>query len=141
MYSPAVVRNILSVVTGVIAAGVVVAVVEGLGQWIWPPGEGFDPANPDMSLVPTMTVVMVGAAWFLGPTVGGLMASRIARTSRPTLALVVGALFMAADIAILMLIPSPAWLWVVGIAAPIAGAYLGYLGGRVDREDDAAHLT
>ncbi len=73
----------------------------------------------------------MAVAWFVGPTLGSLTATRVAQTVDVKPAAVVGLLFLTADIANLLMIPSPAWLWAVGIAAPLGGAALGYVLGRV----------
>jgi hypothetical protein len=118
--------------TGLIVAGVVVGVIETVGMYLFPPADGFDPSNPDVGLLPTMAVVSVALAWLVGPTLGALTATRIAQTTDRWPATVIGVLFLAADVANLLVIPSPAWLWAVGIAAPLLGAALGYVLGRVD---------
>jgi hypothetical protein len=127
-----VLRKILAVLTGLILAGVAVGVTETIGMELFPPAEGFNPSDPDLSLVPTMAVVSVAIAWLFGPTLGALAATRIAQTADPKPAAVIGVLFLTADVANLVMIPSPAWLWVVGIAAPLLGAALGFRLGRVD---------
>jgi len=127
-----VLRKILAVLTALILSGLVVAIVEMVGMEIFPPADGFDPEAPDLALVPTMAMVTVGLAWFLGPLTGGLTATRIAQASNPSLAIIVGGLFLLADIANLLMIESPTWLWAVGIVAPVLGAYLGYRLGRAD---------
>lgn len=128
-------RKILSVVTGLIASGIVVGIVEMVGEAVFPPAEGYDPQNPDLSLVPTMAMVMIGIAWLVGPAVGGFVATRLGRAFTPVLALIVGGLFLAADVTMLVMISSPVWLWIVGIVAPVLGAYVGFLGGRADHPE------
>jgi len=127
-----VLRKILAVLTGLILSGLVVAIVEMVGMEVFPPGEGFDPEAPDLALVPTMAIVMVGLAWFLGPLSGGLAATRIGQASKPALAMIIGGMFLLADVANLVMIESPSWLWAVGVLAPVLGAYIGYRLGRAD---------
>lgn len=119
-------RRILGVVLGLVAAGLVVMIVETLGMSLFPLPESFDPSNPDLSLVPTAGIAMVGLAWVLGPLVGGFVATLVARPPRPMPALVVGTFFLAADIANLVAITSPTWMWVLGIAAPLPCAWVGF---------------
>ena len=123
-------RRIVGVLLGLVAAGLVVLVVESLGMSAFPASEGFDPTNPDLSLVPTAGIAMVGLAWALGPLVGGFVASLVGRPPRPVPALVLGAFFLAADIANLVAITSPPWLWVVGIAVPVPCAWLGFAAAK-----------
>jgi hypothetical protein len=119
-------RQIVGVVVGLLAAGVVVMLVEALGQRSFPPAAGFDPAAPDLSLVPVEAIASIAVAWILGPLVGGLVATLVGKPIGPVPALVVGLFFLAADVANLLMIPSPAWLWVVGILAPLPSAWLGF---------------
>lgn len=119
-------RQILGVVVGLLAAGVVVMLVEALGHAAFPPAAGFDPAAPDLSLVPLGAIASIAVAWTLGPLVGGLVATLVGKPAGPVPALVVGLFFLAADVANLLMIPSPAWMWVVGIVAPLPSAWLGF---------------
>jgi hypothetical protein len=119
-------RQIAGVVVGVVAGGVVVMLVEALGQSSFPPKAGFDPTEPDLSLVPLGAVVSIAVAWFLGPLVGGLVATLVGKPAGPVPALVVGLFFLAADVTNLLMIPSPPWLWVVGFLAPLPSAWLGF---------------
>jgi hypothetical protein len=123
-------RKIAGVVVGLVAAGLVVLLVEGIGQSAFPPSAGFDPAAPDLSLVPLGAILSVAVAWVLGPLTGGLVATLVGKPAGPLPALVVGLFFLAADVANLLMIPSPGWLWVVGLIAPLPAAWLGFAGAR-----------
>lgn len=123
-------RKIGGVVLGLVAAGLVVMLVESLGQSAFPPPAGFDPEAPDLSLVPLPAILSVALAWVLGPLTGGLVATLVGKPAGPVPALVVGAFFLAADVANLILIPSPRWLWVVGLLAPLPAAWLGFAWAR-----------
>lgn len=123
-------RRILGFVLGLLAAGVVVMLVESLGSTAFPPAEGFDPTAPDLDLVPFGAIALVGLAWALGPLAGGLVATLVGRPPGPVPALALGGLFTLADVANLVMIPSPTWLWVVGIAAPLPCAWIGFAAAR-----------
>ena len=117
-------------VVGLLAAGLVVWLVESVGQRAFPPGAGFDPTQPDLSRVPLMAIVSVALAWILGPLVGGLVTTVVGRPRGPLPALVVGLFFLAADLGNLVMIPSPWWLWLVGLLAPLPAAWLGFVLAR-----------
>ncbi|MCX4241559.1 hypothetical protein [Paraliomyxa miuraensis] len=123
-------RRIGGLVLGIVAAGLVVMLVEGLGHAMFPPQAGFDPAAPNLALVPVGAIALVALAWTLGPLAGGLVCTLVGKPPGPVPALVVGLFFLAADVANLAMIPSPAWLWVVGIAAPLPAAWLGFAAAR-----------
>jgi hypothetical protein len=123
-------RRIAGVVLGLVAAGLVVMLVEGIGQSAFPPSAGFDPNSPDLSLVPLPALLSVALAWVLGPLTGGLVATLVGKPAGPLPALVLGMFFLAADIANLFVIPSPWWLWVVGLLAPVPAAWAGFAWAR-----------
>jgi hypothetical protein len=115
-------RQIVGVVVGLVAAGVAVMLIEAMA--------GFDPAAPDLSLVRVEAVASIAVAWILGPLIGGLVATVVGMPAGPVLAFIVGFFLLVADIANLLMIPSPAWLWVVGILAPLPSAWLGFVLAR-----------
>jgi hypothetical protein len=119
-------RKIGGVVVGLLAAGLAVWLVESLGQRAFPPAARFDPAAPDLALVPLPALLSVALAWVLGPLLGGFVATRVGAPVGPLPALVVGMFFFAADVANLFMIASPAWLWAVGLLAPLPAAWLGF---------------
>jgi hypothetical protein len=123
-------RKIGGVILGLLAAGLVVMLVEVLGHSAFPPPAGFDPKAPDLSLVPLPAILSVALAWVLGPLTGGFVATLMGKPRGPVPALVVGGIFLAADIANLVSIPSPAWLWAVGLLAPLPAAWLGFAWAR-----------
>lgn len=123
-------RKIAGIVLGLLAAGLVVMLVEALGHSMFPPAAGFDPTAPDLALVPVGAIASLALAWTLGPLVGGLVCTLVGKPPGPVPAFVVGLFFLAADIANLAMIPSPAWLWVVGIVAPLPAAWLGFAAAR-----------
>ncbi len=119
-------RKIGGVVVGLLVAFIVVLLIEAFGHSAFPPGPGFDPAAPDLELVPLNALLAVATAWLVGPLVGGFMSTRVAKSSGPVPALVVGLFFLVADVANLIMIPSPTWLWVVGLVAPLPSAWIGF---------------
>lgn len=117
-------------VLGLVAGGLVVMLVEAIGQSAFPPPAGFDPQAPDLALVPFGAIASIAVAWLLGPLAGGLVATLVGKSAGPVPAFVVGVFFLAADVANLLMIPSPAWLWVVGLLAPLPAAWLGFAWAR-----------
>jgi hypothetical protein len=118
-------RRILASVLGILAAGVVVAAVEAGGHRAFPPPAGFDPQQPDLSLLGVEHFAAVGLAWALGALVAGLVAALVAPTHARRGALVAGGMLVVLDLLNLLAIPSPWFLWLVGIGAPVPAALLG----------------
>jgi hypothetical protein len=126
----AIVRSILAVVLGVILAAIVVGLVEFIGQRFYPLPEGVDPADPEalkavMAKAPFGMFLFVLVAWFIGTFAGGWFAAWFSGRSRTLHALVVGALLMAAGIWNMLMITSPLWFWIVGVALFLPAAYMG----------------
>ncbi|MCK6623004.1 MAG: hypothetical protein HUU32_18855 [Calditrichaceae bacterium] len=76
-------RSVLAVIAGVVAAGIIIALVEMAGQQIYPLPEGVNPADPEsvkaaMANIPTGGLLFVLLAWALGSFGGGWLAARIA---------------------------------------------------------------
>ena len=70
-----IVRAIVAVVAGVVAAFVVVALLERLGHMVFPPPPGLDPMKPEdqaklMSVIPLGAKIAVVVAWFFGSLTG-----------------------------------------------------------------------
>jgi hypothetical protein len=123
-------RSILAIVLGVLAGGLIVGLIESTGLLI-------HPLPPDIRITdsaamkdhaakaPPAAKIPVGIAWFVGPLVGSWLAAFIARRAFLAHALVIGVIFLAADIANLFSFPHPRWLLIVGLIAPLAAAWLG----------------
>lgn len=128
-------RSIGAVVGGVIVGGLVVFVVEVLGQWAYPPPTDLDLSDPQalqaaMMNAPVGALLFVLLAWAVGSLAGGWTAARIAR-SRPVLhAVIVGGFLLAAGIANLITIPHPPWFTLLSVLVFLPAAYAGSLLAR-----------
>lgn len=123
-------RSILAVVLGIVLGGVVVGGVEYVGRLAYPPPAGMDMNNPEVvkeyvAQAPVGALLFVPLAWALGSLAGGTLAAKLSRQSHTRNALIVGGVLMVFGIANLVMIPSPLWMWVVGIAVFLPAAYLG----------------
>ena len=123
-------RNILAVVAGLFAGVIGIFLIEGVGHAVYPPPAGMDFNNPEqlremMANMPVGALLMVAVAWAMGSFAGGVVAALIAMKSKITMSLIVGGLLMVAGIANMLMIPHPAWFWIVGLAVYLPFAYLG----------------
>ena len=75
-------------------------------------------------------LLSIALGWTLGPLVGGFVTTWVGRPAGPLPAMVVGLFFFAADVANLYMFGAPAWLWVVGLLAPLPAAWLGFAWAR-----------
>ncbi|UIJ45410.1 hypothetical protein LZK98_00115 [Sphingomonas cannabina] len=119
-------RKLLGVIAGIVAAMLVIFVVEMIGHWIAPP-----PASLDMTDkaalavyvegVPLALKLLVALAWFLGALVGGHIALRIA--GWPPATWIVAVVIAAGGIANVIQLPSPVWMQAAAVLAPLLGGW------------------
>jgi hypothetical protein len=132
-------RSILSVVVGVIAAVLVVGLLEAEGHLLYPP-------PPDINLhdseqlraivdrLPLGALLSVLVAWGAGSLAGGFVAAAMARNRHLIHALIVGCVQMMAGIVTMVIIPHPMWFMIASIVILLPAACLGaWLAGRFTR--------
>ena len=123
-------KNIAAGIAGVVIAGLLVWLVEMLGQTVYPPPTDLKFADPDamrayIDMLPLGALLFVAAAWFIG-TLGGTFAACKIGTANPiVLAGVVGGLMLIATVANLIMIPHPLWFSILGVVGVIVAAWLG----------------
>jgi hypothetical protein len=107
------VRLILGIIAGLIAAVITVALVEALGHMIYPPPAGVDISDPEqlsaiMSTIPLGAKIAVLVAWAIGIVVGSAVAIIIGRKTWP--AWVVGGAVLLMGAITMYMIPHPLWM-------------------------------
>jgi hypothetical protein len=128
-------RTVLGIVVGFVVGVILVGLIEIPGYFLHPIPPGFDMNDPaalraHMTKAPLAAIACVAIAWFVGPLVASWLAAFIGR--RRSAALVIGIVFLAADITNLASFYHPLWLVLVGLLAPLAAAWLGaLLAGRM----------
>ena len=125
-------RSVLGVVVGLIVGGAVAFAIELPALIMYPLPPGVDPNDraamaEHVGKLPTTAIAAVGLAWTIAPLVAAFVAALIVRRQVLTHAMVLGVIFLTMDVANLWSIPSPWWLNVVGIVAPLPAAILGAL--------------
>jgi hypothetical protein len=124
------IRSLLAVIAGVIVGGIVVGLLETPGMFLHPLPPGMNLQDPEQikahfAAAPVSAQICVAIAWTVGPLVGSYLAARIARRAYLAHGVIVGLVFLAADVYNLRSFPHPTWLAVVGIASPLAMSWLG----------------
>ena len=124
-------RNILAAIAGIVVGSVVMTCLELLGMTLFPMPIDIDPMDSEKlaaaaHLIPDGARAMVVAAWFAGCGTAVAVAGSIAPAARDRLALIMLAFYLLGGVWNLYSIPSPAWMWVAGIAAFPVGAFLGH---------------
>lgn len=127
-----IVRNILAVVLGFVIGSIVNMAIISAGHAIMPPPAGFDGNSmagvaSTIHLLRPIDFIVPFLAHALGPFFGVLAAMFIAASSRKTIAIILGCLFLAGGIAANIMIPAPTWYRSIDIVfAYIPMAFLGW---------------
>ena len=121
------IRNGLAGTAGLIAGGMMVAVVEAVSSLVYPFPEGLDPYDsPAMSeyvrTLPTGAFLFILAGWLLGAVVSTATGRRLAADRSPIPGLAACGLLLLATVVTLMNIAHPAWMNIAGIAVYPIGA-------------------
>lgn len=131
-------RNILAVVLGFMIGSVVNMAIITAGHAIMPPPAGFDGSSMEgvastIHLLRPVDFIVPFLAHALGPFVGVLCAMFIAASSRKTIAIILGVLFLAGGVVANVMIPAPMWYRIVDVVfAYIPMAFLAWKASRKD---------
>lgn len=123
-------RTILGVVAGLATMVAIITVVELLGAQLFPPPAGVDMQDPQafataITEMPMGALAIVVVAWVLGAFAGGWVAARIA-TAHPRAAATVVALAVVAGVVVMMLtLPHPMWMGLLGLVLPVPASLAG----------------
>lgn len=120
--------NILIILAGVLASGLVVALVEGLGMSFFPVPVEVMQNQEDLARIPLGAKLSVVVAWVVGSFAGGCVTALL--HGRRAQARVVGIIMLALVLSMLMTIPHPLWMSVSGLVLPLPAALVG---GRMCR--------
>jgi hypothetical protein len=128
-----VIRSILAVIAGFVAASVVMMIVETAnGRLLYPElgkrAEGVtdrQEINVILASAPKGALVVVLVGWVLGSVAGGFLTALISRKSAGGHALVLGALLTLAGVANNLMLPPPIWFWIATFAVFLPATYLG----------------
>lgn len=120
-------RRIGGIVAGVIAAGLVVAVLETVGHLLFPPPPGLDLAKPAdqarlIEAIPIGAKLAVVIAWFFGALAGAWAALRISGWV-PAVWIVAGVMTVLSVVTTQMF-PHPLWMIAAALTLPVLAAWL-----------------
>lgn len=115
------VRQIISVIAGLVTVGITVAAIQMLGHYIIPMAPGSDPNDPEAvkSYIEQHPAAMlfVLISYAAGAFLGGFVATKLAKDHSRSSAFIIGAVFALISVYMMLTIPTPFWFWVLGIAA------------------------
>jgi len=127
------VRSVLAVIAGFVAASAVMMLNETInGHVLYPElrklAEGVtdkEAMRALMASAPVGALLVVLVGWVLGSLAGGFLAARIGWNAPVAHALAVGGLLTLAGIANNLMMPPPAWFWILSLAVFLPAAYAG----------------
>lgn len=133
-----IVRNILAVVLGLVIGSIANMTIIAVGHAIMPPPAGFDQTSMEgvastIHLLRPIDFIVPFLAHAIGPLVGVFVAMFIAASSRKTIAIILGCLFLAGGIAANIMIPAPMWYRVVDVV--LAYIPMTVLGWKLSGKD------
>ena len=128
-----VIRSILAVIAGFVAASAVMMIVETAnGRLLYPElgkqAEGVtdrQEIKAIMASAPVGALVVVLVGWALGSVAGGFLATLMSRKPPGGHALVLGALLTLAGVANNLMLPPPFWFWIATFAVLLPATYVG----------------
>lgn len=125
-------RSFLAIFAGLLLGVTVVWLVELPGMLMYPPPPGFDLSDKEamtkyVATLPPLVKSIGVIAWTAGAFAGAWLAATIARRGRMLHGLVIGLFFLVMDLAMILTIPHPLWLAILGVIAPPTAACLGAL--------------
>ena len=136
-------RSFGAIFAGCVAAGILIMIVEVLGHAAFPPPEKYRDAlkSDDMKVreaaikeylpqAPVGALLAVAISWGVGTTAGSALAVRLARRKHRQHGLIVGCIMMGCGIMMLVVLPHPTWMTVLGILVFPAATWTGVTYGQ-----------
>jgi hypothetical protein len=130
------IRSALVLLGGVIAAVIVVMLMDWVVATIYPFPSGTDLNNPEsfreaVAGLPTGAFMLLVVGWALAGGVGSYIAARLATHARVIHGLIVALFVLVATVANLAKIPHPVWMWPAAIVLiPLVGWTAARLSAR-----------
>jgi len=123
-------RTAGAIIAGVVAAYVVIIVVEIATSRLFPMPAGAGVGNAEamrawIQQLPAAAFALVLCGWICGAFAGGFVTTRVERESVGGHAIIVGAALLAASVLNMIRIPHPIWMWVGAFLFIVPAAYAG----------------
>jgi hypothetical protein len=125
------VRKILAVLAGVVAAMVVILLMETIGHQLYPTATTVDWKNTVavrayMDAMPLWSYLWIWLGWVVGSAVAGFVAYKIVQAHGIVLPLVIGGLLTASAVMNFVSIPHPVWFVVLGVLTFVPFVFTGW---------------
>ena len=121
------IRSALVLLGGVVAAVIVVGLMDALAGSLYALPPGTDPSDPEsfrqaVATLPDQAFLILLTGWVLAGGIGSYIAARFATHARATHGLIVAFFVLVATVGNLATIPHPVWMWPASIILiPAAG--------------------
>ena len=130
-----IVRSVLGVIAGLVAAMVLIVGTEAVWAVVYPPVPGVDlhdmeACKAHIAQLPADAFVIAAVGWGLAVLAGSWVATRLGAGRHPAHGYVVGLILSAAAVANMLMLPYPALFWVLNVVSFPACTYLGIPWGR-----------
>jgi hypothetical protein len=128
----ATVKNIIVVIVGLLVGGFINGGLISIGSSIIPAPEGVDMNSMEglkqaMPLLQPMNLIFPFLAHALGVLVGAFIVAKFSETNKFNFAMLIGVLFLLAEITMVVLVGGPLWFIVLDlVGAYFPMAWLGY---------------
>lgn len=135
-------RRILAIVAGLVAAMAIIFAVEALGRALFPLPEGMALNDPESmragtDLIPIGALASVLAAWTVGALAGSYIVGRLIGTGGAALAYVAGAFVLVGAAWTTMRMPHPIWFVAATPLLIVGATVLGAWPSRRRRQNGA----
>ena len=124
-------RNIIGVIIGVAAAGMVVFFIQSVSSSLFPIPLDLDQTDKEamkeyVSTLPPFAFVLVLLSHFLGALAGAAIGSKVASSHQFKISMFIGVFMLLMGTISLITIPHPIWFMVADMFMYFPGAFLGY---------------
>lgn len=128
-------QKILVIVASVLAASLVIGLVQQLNYLLYPPPEGIDWTSPEevkryIEALPVGAYAVVELSYVLGSIIGGIILGRYGGPTAGQSALFLGLILTGFNVINIVSIPTPTWFAMVTTMTFLPGVILGTRLGR-----------
>jgi len=125
------IRNILSVLAGIVVAGTTFVITETINGSLHPTPTNLDFSNAEavqshFSNQPISFWLIVLLGWLIGSLLCGFLIKRLSQSDQKNLPIIAGIVLTLSAIANFTLLPHPTWFIVVGLLVFIPATLLGH---------------
>jgi hypothetical protein len=124
-------RNIIGVIIGIAAAGMVVFFIQSVSSSLFPMPQDLNPSDTEamkeyVATLPPLAFILLLLSHFFGALAGAAIGSKVASSQQFRISMFIGAFMLLMGVINLTMIPHPAWFMVADMFTYLPGAFIGY---------------